>query len=247
MSKDHRLFHLSDLHFGFEDKAALAWARDCIERERPDAVLITGDITMRARHREFAAAHEWIAGLDLPVTLELGNHDMPYFNLIERFTAPRRRHGRVRAAVERGIELPGIAVVALKSATRAQWRFPWSNGWVTPKALDRTLAQIDALPAGTRVIVTTHHPLTERSPKGKRLTIGGTRAMEALAARGVEAVLSGHVHDAFDVVAETRQGPLRMIGAGTLSQRLRASRPGFNELVVGAADIAVRLRTMDAS
>ena len=47
------LFHISDLHFGREDVAALAWVRDAIAAERPDAVLITGDLTMRARHREF--------------------------------------------------------------------------------------------------------------------------------------------------------------------------------------------------
>ena len=59
-----RLFHISDLHFGLEDRAALAWFEDCVHRERPDAVLITGDLTMRARSREFAAACDWIGALD---------------------------------------------------------------------------------------------------------------------------------------------------------------------------------------
>jgi hypothetical protein len=32
------LFHISDLHFGLEDPAALAWFADCEVRERPAAV-----------------------------------------------------------------------------------------------------------------------------------------------------------------------------------------------------------------
>ena len=70
-----RLFHISDLHFGLEDREALAWFRECVRCEQPDAVLITGDLTMRARSREFAAACDWIMALDLPVTVEVGNHD----------------------------------------------------------------------------------------------------------------------------------------------------------------------------
>jgi 3',5'-cyclic AMP phosphodiesterase CpdA len=245
MVQDLVLFHLSDLHFGLEDTAAIAWAKDCIARERPCAVAITGDLTMRARHREFAAACRWIKELEAPVTVEVGNHDMPYFNLFERFTDPYRRFRDIEAEVEREIELPGLAIVPLKTTTRAQWRFPWSNGWITAGALHKTLAAIDALPPGARAIVTAHHPLIERSPKGKLLTRGGSEAMAALAARGVLAVLSGHIHDAFDMEADTPEGPLRMIGAGTLSRRLRSTPPSFNQLTIAGDDIRVDVRNLE--
>ncbi|HEY6815208.1 MAG TPA: metallophosphoesterase, partial [Croceibacterium sp.] len=91
MAPDTLLFHPSDIHFGLEDNKALDWVHQEIAERRPQAVAITGDLTMRARHREFAAACRWIQSLDVPVTVEIGNHDMPYFNLIERFVAPYRR------------------------------------------------------------------------------------------------------------------------------------------------------------
>ena len=73
MSSDRlRLFHLSDIHFGLEDRDALAWVRDEIAAKRPAAVVITGDHTMRARHHEFAAATRWITALDVPVTISIG-------------------------------------------------------------------------------------------------------------------------------------------------------------------------------
>jgi 3',5'-cyclic AMP phosphodiesterase CpdA len=238
------LFHLSDIHFGLEDRRALDWVERCIAEERPAAVCITGDLTMRARHREYRAACNWISALDPPVTVEVGNHDMPYFNLIERFTDPYRRFNAIRDLVERPILLPGLEVVPLKTVTRAQWRFPWSNGWVTDEALAETLALIDAAPAGSRVLVTAHHPLPERGREGKRLTIGGRRAMEELARRGILAILTGHVHDAFDIVEQTAAGPLRMIGAGTLSRRIRSTPPSFNELTIDDDGIAVCVRNL---
>lgn len=240
------LFHLSDIHFGLEDSTALAWVERCIAQEKPAAVCITGDLTMRARHREFAAACRWISALGPPVTVEVGNHDMPYFNLLERFIDPYRRFRSIEALLEKQINLPGVAIVPLKTVARAQWRFPWSNGWVTRAALRETLAAIDALPAGTRALVTAHHPLTERDPHGKLLTINGTATMAQLARRNVLAILTGHVHDAFDLDQPTPAGNLRMIGAGTLSKRIRSSPPSFNQLTLTAAGIAVTVRNLEA-
>ena len=246
MAEPITLFHLSDIHFGLEDNRALDWVEGCIGVERPAVVAITGDLTMRARTREFAAACDWIRGLAAPVTVEVGNHDLPYFNPVERFFTPYRRFRGIEALLEREIALPGLAIVPLKTTARAQWRLNWSKGWVTDKALAKTLAQIDALPPGTRVLVTAHHPLVEVGTRGTALTRGGNRALEALAKRRVLAVLTGHVHDAFDLVRETPSGPVRMIGAGTLSQRLRSTPPSFNELTISGGKIAVKVRNLEA-
>lgn len=240
-----KLFHLSDIHFGLEDRRALEWVEEAIAVEQPHAVLITGDLTMRARHREFRAACEWISSLDVPVTVEVGNHDMPYFNLIERFVTPYRRFHAIKNVLECQLDLPDLAIVPLKTATRAQWRFPWSNGWVTDDALAETLAAIDSLKPGTRVIVTAHHPLPEHNSRGKRLTIGGTRAMEELARRKITAILTGHIHDPFDLVEQTLAGPLRMIGAGTLSKRIRSTPPSFNQIVLDGPVLKVTARNLE--
>ncbi|WP_066557943.1 metallophosphoesterase family protein [Croceicoccus bisphenolivorans] len=242
---DRLLFHLSDIHFGLADERALDWVAAEIERRRPDAVTITGDLTMRARHHEFAAASEWIRALNVPVTVEVGNHDMPYFNPVERFVAPYRRFRAIEELVEREIDLPGVAIVPLKTAARAQWRLNWSKGWITGHALETCLAAIDALPAGTRALVACHHPLVEVGTRGTALTRGGNKALAELAKRGVLAVMSGHVHDAFDLMQDTPEGPVRMIGAGTLSQRLRSTPPSFNELHLSGGGIRVVVRNLE--
>jgi len=238
------LFHISDIHFGLEDDRSLDWVMQEIAEKRPAAVAITGDLTMRARHREFAAACRWIRSLDVPVTVEVGNHDLPYFNLIERFATPYKRFQSIERLVERPIDLPGLAIVPLKTVRRWQPRWPWSHGWVTERALEQTLAIIDGLPRGTKVLVTCHHPLVEAGTKGKAWTRGGDHALAELARRGVLATLSGHVHDAFDIVSDTPNGRVRMIGAGTLSQRIRSTPQSFNEIVWDGERLDVRVRSI---
>jgi predicted phosphodiesterase len=93
------------------------------------------------------------------------------------------------------------------------------------------------------VLVTAHHPLVEANTRGRALTKGGERALAALAGAGVSAVLSGHVHDPFDLIKDTVNGSIRMIGAGTLSLRIRSTPPSFNELTIKDGQVQVKVRT----
>ena len=244
-SDDRLIFHLSDIHFGLENNRALDWVKQEIAEHQPDAVAITGDLTMRARTREFVAATHWINALGAPVTVEVGNHDMPYFNPFERFFAPYKRFRGMEEKVERELDLGTLAIVPLKTAVRAQPRLNWSKGWVTDAALRKCLKAIDALPKGVQALVTVHHPLREVGTQGTALTKHGDRALRELAKRPVAAVLSGHVHDAFDIVEETAEGPVRMIGAGTLSQRTRSTPPSFNEISWMGGELRVRARNLE--
>ncbi len=241
-----RLFHVSDVHFGSEDRDAVEWFSACVRRERPNAVAITGDLTMRAKRSEFLQAADWIRSLEAPVTVEMGNHDLPDLNLLARFFFPYRRYRELEGLVEREIDMPGVSLVPLKTTARAQWRLNWSYGMVSAHALGQTLAAIHALPPLQHILVTAHHPLAEAGTRGRGLTRGGAVALRELAAAGVEAVLSGHVHDPFDLIHESAAGPIRMIGAGTLSRRIRSTPPSFNEIRFEGGRIVVKVRTREA-
>ena len=245
MTDNTLIFHLSDIHFGLEDNRALDWVQQEIAERQPDAVAITGDLTMRARQREFDAACHWIQSLDAPVTVEVGNHDLPYFNPIERFFDPYKRIRGIEDKVERELDLPGLAIVPLKTVRRRQPRLNWSKGWVTDAALDRCLTALDQLPEGKQALVTVHHPLREVGTQGTALTKNGQKALEELAKRRVLAVLSGHVHDAFDLTQETVHGEVRMIGAGTLSQRTRSTPASFNLLRWDGTKLDVEVRNLE--
>jgi 3',5'-cyclic AMP phosphodiesterase CpdA len=225
------VFHVSDLHFGQEDRAALDWFASEVARERPAMVICTGDLTMRGSAREFALAREWLAALPVPVTLEPGNHDVPYYHMmLRRLTRPYARFRALAEALE-GPRLAGdLAVVALKTVSRAQFRLNWSKGRVGNAALDAALRDLETHGACPLRLVACHHPLVDADTKSSGHTRGGRRALAALARAGAQAVLSGHVHDAFDLTVEADGLPIRLIGAGTLSKRLRSTPPGYNRL-----------------
>ena len=237
------LFHVSDLHFGREDKRAVDWFATCVRDERPDAVLVTGDLTMQARSAEYAAATEWLTALDVPLTIEVGNHDLPYFNLWNRFTRPYARYEAVERALERPIGLPDVAIVPLKTTARFQWRLNWAHGFIAESSLQATLTKLREVTPGCVRIVTCHHPLYDK-PGGKAegRTKGGRRALFLLADAGADVVLSGHVHDAFDIEWTDGTRPVRMIGAGTLSERVRSTPPSFNVLRIAGGTVAVEHR-----
>jgi len=240
-----RLFHVSDVHFGAEDPAAIAWFSKLVAEEKPDAVIMTGDLTMRATRSEFEAGGAWLSSLGVPVTLEIGNHDIPYYwDPFRRLFAPYQRYAAVERMIEAELALPGITVVPLKTIARAQWRWNWSKGRVSRSSLANALRMIAEAPKGNLILVAAHHPLIEAGTTGTARTHRGDAALTDLAQAGAHAVLSGHVHDPFDVPVERCGRTLRMIGAGTLSKRVRGTPPAFNELQVEDGQLRTIVRTL---
>lgn len=229
-----RIFHTSDVHFGVENRAAHEAFARAVKRESADAVLCTGDITQRCTHSQWAAARvyfEQFAEVGCPVILCAGNHDMPYHNLWERFTDPYKRYRALEAAVSGVLESEDVVLVPLKSTVRIQPRFPWSDGFVTDKALAQTVAHLEGLADDSRHrLILCHHPLLGESDDSANPTIGGDKAFAALARAGGDAVVSGHVHTPFDLQRERGGHAMQMLGAGTLSTRLRGAPPSYQVL-----------------
>jgi 3',5'-cyclic AMP phosphodiesterase CpdA len=235
------IFHVSDLHFGVEDPAALAWFAAQVAERRPDAVVVTGDITMRARHSEFRAAQAWLEALPSRVSVEVGNHDLPYFNLFARFTDPYGRFEGLARKIGRPLDLPGVDIVPLRTTARLQWRLNWSKGHASAARIAQT-ADAVARAEGPLRIVACHHPLVDPPTRGSARTRGGAWALEVLARSGAHAILSGHVHDPYDHMVTVAGRQVRLIGAGTLSERVRDSLPSYNAIRATADGLSVDIR-----
>lgn len=246
MSSKTVLYHVSDLHFGYEDRQALDWFAEQVERERPAGVVCTGDLTMRGTAREFALAAEWLSRLPVPVSIEPGNHDVPYYHLmLRRLARPYAHFHALKNRLGSEIALPDVAVVSLKTIARAQLRLNWSKGRVSQADLSAALHGLAHHRNVPLRLVACHHPLVEADTHATASTRGGKRAMVALARAGADAVLSGHVHDPFDRHVTVDGHSIRIVGAGTLSQRLRQSRPSFNRLVLdGSGGFEVEVQSL---
>ena len=72
-----KIVHLSDLHFGRVDAELLEPLRLCVEKIAPHLVVVSGDLTQRAKPEQFCEAKAFLDTLPLPQLVVPGNHDVP--------------------------------------------------------------------------------------------------------------------------------------------------------------------------
>ena len=227
-----RLAHLSDIHFGGENKEAVAAAARYLSEESFDLVVVSGDLTRYAEIAEFEAAVAWLDALPHPRFITPGNHDAPYLAWAERIFAPFRRYerfiGPAPAQTWRG---KGAAVRGVNTARGAQPRLNWSKGQIAARQAREAAAWFHADDALRIVVV--HHPLIEMlgGPMTARVW-GGEKAADRFSAAKVDLVLSGHIHAPFTWPYPHGDGRTYAVGAGTLSTRERGTPPSFNVIEV---------------
>ncbi len=88
------IVHLSDLHFGRIDPAVCRALAEDVSALNPDLVVVSGDLTQRAREHEFEEARVFLKSLPLPQLVVPGNHDVPLYNFVARFLRPLTRYQR---------------------------------------------------------------------------------------------------------------------------------------------------------
>lgn len=234
-----RLAHLSDIHFGGENKDAVAAATDRIRAGEFDLTIVSGDLTRFAEKPEFEAAARWLESLPEPRFVTPGNHDAPYLAWAERIFSPFRRFERyIGPAPFQSWRRGGVAVRGINTARGAQPRMNWSKGQISVTQAKRAAEWFE--PSDLLRIVVVHHPLIEMmgGPMTARVW-GGNRAAEVLAEAGVDMVLSGHIHAPFTWPYPHGDGRTYAVGAGTLSVRERGVPPGYNEVEVEGGCIRV--------
>lgn len=158
-------------------------------KQRPAAVVVTGDLTDFGRDAEYAHLAELLAPLPMPVYLLPGNHD-DRGGLRRAF--PAHAHLGTDGYVQYGVDVGELRLVALDSVTAGE-----SGGRLCAERLRWLERELDAH-RDRPVVVAVHHP-PFRTLIGHMDRIGlvdGADALEALVARhpNVERIVCGHVH-----------------------------------------------------
>jgi len=237
-----RIAHLSDLHFGEAPHTLVESLAADVILAAPDAVAVSGDLTRRASRDEFARAFAFLEMLGAPLLVLPGNHDIPHGNLVGRFMHPKRRWRRARPedSVDE-LTLKGTRLIGLDTVSRAQWHLDWSAGGISWERRTRLDAQLGAA-KGLNVIVVCHHPLrhgawatSRRAPREAGSTI------ELMRARGVKAVLCGHLHQA-EMTRLEPEGPFQVIAPSAFSPRGFGATNGWNLVTVEKGGVRVETR-----
>ena len=199
-----------------------------VAERRPDLVVVSGDLTQRARAAQFRDARRFLEGLGAPFLAVPGNHDVPMYRVWERLLD---RYGAYRRHFSRDLE-PGFRDAEMEVAGfNTAFNLTIDNGRFTRGQLAGVGARFGAgdRPRPVRIAVA-HHPLAALPElMGWRTARRSDEALAAFAAAGVDLVLSGHVHVAAVGLAPNCPRPLWLVHSGTsTSRRGRGTEEGRN-------------------
>lgn len=236
------LVHLSDIHFGRVNETLLPPLIAQIHEIHPDVVAVSGDLTQRARVREFHEARAFLRALPQPQIVVPGNHDVPLHNVYARF---RRALDAYRQYIAEDLEPfyadPEIAIAGCNTARS----FTWKGGRISHAQVSRIADRFCSLGPDITKILVAHHPFDlPESYKARSLVGRAAMAMERFLGCGVDLLLAGHMH-----LSHSGHTALRyksagrsaiFVQAGTLSMRGRGEGNAFNVVRIEHYVIEVR-------
>ena len=255
-----RLVHLSDLHFGAHaDLAQIGALERLIPELAPSAVVISGDVSQRARHGEFQRALAFIEHCrhTAPVLVVPGNHDVRWWSSPfgirgegPKYYHYRRYLGEVLGPV---LEVPGAIIVGTVSANGLSFGSVTKNprdltvkGHLPDSELERARTAFSRVsPADCRVLVLHHNVI--RGKISNRWGLARPEATQrAIIESGADLVCCGHDHEEQMAVLRREDGTsggrsVVVSQSGTHTDMTRGKRPSvFNLIYISPEEIGVR-------
>lgn len=247
------LAHLSDLHFGRDaDLEQVAALEETLAAARPAAIVVSGDLTQRARHGEFQRALVFVQALGqvAPTFVVPGNHDVQWWETPLDLFGVERKYAKYRRyfgdQLSPSMELPGFRIeavltshgAAVDSLTWKFWRDTAVKGHLPPEEVARVAKRFEAAPPDELRVVVLHHNVLRGEISQRMGLARWQEAQRALAASGADLILCGHDHQEGSGLLEDR---VVVATAGTHTSRTRGHRPSaFNMIEVATESIHVR-------
>jgi len=199
-------------------------------QQRPDLLVLSGEITQRARPAQFQAARTFMDRLGVPLLAVPGNHDIPLFDLWTRLRRPYARHVAVFGSELEPLHSSPDLMVVCVNTTRA-WRH--KHGEVSGLQIDRVARTLAGARAEQLRVVVVHQPVavTRAEDVPNRLR-GHAAALQRWAAAGADLVMGGHIHLSYVMALHGLARPMWAVQAGTaVSSRVREGVPNSVNLL----------------
>jgi len=225
--------HLSDLHFGRVDHALLTPLARRVRAVQPHLVVVSGDLTQRAKSAEFRDARRFLDALPGTLLVVPGNHDVPFYNLFQRFFQPLAKYRRyISPEPEPAFVDDEIAVIGINSARSAAFK----GGRINALQIERVRERLCRLDERITKMVVTHHPFDLPAGHHSRHLVGRARqAMAMFASCGADLLLAGHLH-----ASHTGGTTALVVQAGTAtSLRGRGEANSFNVLHIERPQVRI--------
>lgn len=242
--------HISDLHFGRIDKPVAEGLVADLQELVPAVLVVSGDLTQRARRRQYEQAAAYLRRLPGPMVVVPGNHDVPLWDVFRRFLSPL---GRYRRYITDDLfpsysddELFVLGINTARSFTR-------TSGWISQEQIQEVRRRMCSVRPGIFKVLVTHHPFipAPRKPNSD-VIIGGEAALGRLEECGVDLLLAGHLHLAYHDDVRAHHGPARQsvlsVQAGTATSTRRRHEPNaYNWITVSPQLVSVSVRVWNGT
>ncbi len=232
--------HISDPHFGTERPQVVDALERLAHAHAPTVVILSGDITQRARKVEFTAASAFMDRLAIPARLVIaGNHDIPLFDLATRLFHPYFRYKRAFGSdLEPIHETPELLVIGVRTTRR----YRHIEGEVSARQIERVAQRLKRAGQNQLRIVVTHQPVHVTLPTDEEhLLRGHEQAISQWADAGVDLILGGHIHRPFicglhDELVDLRRHVWAVQAGTAVSSRIRHDSSNSINLIRHAFD-----------
>jgi 3',5'-cyclic AMP phosphodiesterase CpdA len=240
-----RIAHLSDLHFGTEDPPVVEGLLVDLQRVQPHLIVVTGDLTQRARGREFLKARKFLDALDARALVVPGNHDIPLYNLMARFGWPLASYRQyITADLQPTFADAELSVAGVNTARSDVWK----DGRMSLKDIERLRTFYNSQPQHAFKILAAHHPFIPPVRDPSAALVGrAAEALRMLAACGCHLILAGHLHHAY--AGDVRphhveiERSMLVVQAGTaVSHRRRGEANAYNLLEIEGSHLRLEVR-----
>lgn len=232
------IIHISDLHYGKTHKDVSEQLVDAFSKLKPDLVVISGDLTQRAKTKEFESAKSFLQDLkkaSLSTFVIPGNHDIePLFKPLDRISNPYKNYKEyISSDLEPVYYDKEIAIAAINTVKSSNIK----NGGMSLKQVVKTKAWFSSFPRPIVKIVVTHHPIDlPLIRRAKKLVPIAAEAVKEFSRQDVDLYLSGHYHRTSVVTTSDRFAIKNYsaiaLQAGTLSIRERGEAQSFNVITI---------------
>jgi len=236
------ILHLSDLHFGTEKLACMAAIRLFCQEQQIEAVVVSGDLTQRARYIQFHDCKKFLESLNLPYLVVPGNHDIPLYHVWSRIFSPFTRYKLFFGHMETTLETEHFYIIGVNSIRRRYH----TRGHISLEQIQQIDQSLMIAPADKIKLIVVHQPFytpPNDSHGVKDCPMLGRMALESWSQSGLNGLLHGHLHQSavYDLNQIYHLGaahPVLDIHAGTAtSYRLHHGLPNSFNVIHANADV----------
>jgi len=243
-----QIAHISDLHFGTEEPPIAEGLLADLAALAPNVVVVSGDLTQRARRSQFQAAAAYLARITPPKVVVPGNHDMPLYDFLHRMTRPLSRYRKyITREMFPVFQDDEIAVAGINTARPDMWK----EGRISLAQLAAVRTRFDSLPRSLHKVLVTHHPFIPPKHDPKAGVVGRAKlAVKTLEACGCHILLAGHLHQAYSGDVRMHHVKIKrsilVVQAGTAFSHRRRNEPNaYNYLTIDGDRLVLQVRAWD--